>query len=242
MRNSISPSLCRILALTLACAVSAGIAAEKESTDGLTAQQILDKMTTTYATCKSYRDSGVVTNDFGPHSAGDNFPRHVDVKPFRTAFVRPDQFRFEYYDGTPEKLYIVWAKGGEVRRWWYIKTGVEKEPSLDLSLGGATGVSGGSAHTIPALLLPDQVGGAKLLAMIDLTRLPDESLEGTPCFKLQGKYGFGNQPRTVWLEKATFLVRRIAERTGLAKNTTDYRPEVNKDIPAKELELNAPSK
>ena len=241
MSNSISPSLCRILALTLACAVSTGIAAEKESTDSLTAQQILDRMATTYATCKSYRDSGVVTNDFGPHSAGDNFPRHVDVKPFRTAFVRPDQFRFEYDDATPEKPYIVWAKAGEVRTWWYIKPGVENPSSLDVGIAGATGVSSGSAHTIPTLLLPDQITGAKLSAMTDLTRLPDETLDGTPCFKLEGKYGFGNQPRTVWFEKATFLLRRIAGQSGLNKSTTDYRPEVNKEIPVKELEFNAPS-
>jgi outer membrane lipoprotein-sorting protein len=239
MRNSISPSLCRILALTLACAVSTGIAAEKESTDSLTAQQILDKVAATYATCKSYRDSGVVTNDFGPHSAGDNFPRHVDVKPFRTAFVRPDQFRFEHDDGTPEKPYIVWAKGSEVRTWWYIKPGVEKPSSLDEGIAGATGVSSGSAHTIPMLLLPDRLTGAKLSAMTDLTRLPDETLDGTPCFKLEGKYGFGNQPRTVWFEKATFLLRRIAGQSGLNKSTTDYRPEVNNEIPPKELELNA---
>ncbi|MCX6930594.1 MAG: hypothetical protein NT154_46420 [Verrucomicrobia bacterium] len=44
-------------------------------------------MATTYPTCKSYRDSGAVTNVFSP--------QHTDVKPFRTAFVRPDQFRFE---------------------------------------------------------------------------------------------------------------------------------------------------
>jgi hypothetical protein len=242
MCNSLLTSLCRVLTPTLAFAVFTGIAADKESTDELTAQQILDKMATTYATCKSYRDSGVVTNDFGPHSRAENYPRHIDVKPFRTAFERPDRFRFEYDDPTPEKPYIVWAKVGEVRTWWYIKRGVEKLSSLDLGVAGATGVSSGSAHTIPSLLLPDQITGAKLSAMIDLARLPDESLDGTPCFKVQGKYGFGNQPRTVWLEKATFLVRRIAGGTGLAKNTTDYRPEVNKDIPAKELELNAPSK
>jgi outer membrane lipoprotein-sorting protein len=242
MNNSILASVGRILALTLACEVFTGIAAEKESTDSLTAQQILDKVAATYATCKSYRDSGVVTNDFGPHAAGDRFPRHIDVKPFRTAFVRPDQFRFEYDNPTPEKPYIIWAKGGEVRRWWYIKPGVEKLPSLALGVAGATGVSSGSAHTIPALLLPDQITGAKLSAMIDLTRLPDESLDGTPCFKLHGKYGFGNQPTTLWLEKATYLVRRIAQDTGLTKNATVYQPEMNKDIPAKELELNAPSK
>jgi outer membrane lipoprotein-sorting protein len=241
MRNSISRSLCRILALTLACAVSAGIAAEKESTDSLTAQQILDKVAATYATCKSYRDSGVVTNDFGPHSAGDNFPRHVDVKPFRTAFIRPDHFRFEYDDGTPEKPYIVWAKGSDVRTWWHVRPGVETPSSLDLGIAGATGVSSGSAHTIPTLLLPDRITGARLSAMADLTRLPDEGLDATPCFKLQGKYGFGKQPTTLWLEKATYLIRRIAQDTGLNKSTTVYQPEVNKDIPAKELEFNAPS-
>jgi outer membrane lipoprotein-sorting protein len=240
MCNSLLPSLCRVLTPTLVFVVFTGIAADKESTDELTAQQILDKMAITYATCQSYRDSGVVTNDFGPHSAGEHFPRHIDVKPFRTAFVRPDQFRFEYDDATLERPYIVWAKGSEVRTWWYIKPGVEKSSSLDLGIAGATGVSSGSAHTIPMLLLPDRLTGAKLSAMTDLTRLPDESLDGTPCFKLQGKYGFGNQPRAVWFEKATFLLRRIAGQSGLNKSTTDYRPEVNKEIPAKELELGAP--
>jgi hypothetical protein len=162
--------LCRILALTLAGVVFTGIAAEKESTDSLTAQQILDKMATAYATCKSYHDSGVVTNDFGPHTAGDHYPRHVVVKPFRTAFVRPDQFRFEYDDPTPDKAYIVWANADEVRTWWYIKPGVKKPSSLGNGLAGATGVSSGSAHTIPVLLLPDRLTGAKLTAMTDLTR------------------------------------------------------------------------
>ena len=131
MRNSILASSCQVLALMLACVALAGIAADKESTDSLSAQQILDKMATAYATCKSYRDSGVVTNFFNP--------QHIDVKPFRTAFVRPDQFRFEYDDGTPEKPYIVWAKGSEVRTWWYIKPGVESQPSLELGIAGGHG-------------------------------------------------------------------------------------------------------
>lgn len=220
-------------------------APEEKFADGVTAQQILDKMATTYATCKSYRDSGVVTNDFGPHNATDRYPRHIDIKPFRTAFVRPDQFRFEYDDATPDKPYIIWAKGGEVRTWWHVRQqlgqpGVESPPSLDHGVGGATGVSSGSAHTIPVLLLPDQITGARLSAMTDLTRLPDETLHGTPCFKLDGKYGFGHTPTTLWLEKETYLIRRIAEDTGLTKRTTIYWPEVNKEIPANELEFNAP--
>jgi hypothetical protein len=41
-------------------------------------------------------------------------------KPFKTAFVRPDRFRFEYKDScrTPERSgHIVWCKGKEVQTW-----------------------------------------------------------------------------------------------------------------------------
>jgi len=107
MCNSLLASLCRLLPLTLACAVFTGSAADKESTDELTARSILDKTAITYATCKSYHDSGVVTKGFGPHLAGEHFARHIDVKPFRTAFVRSDRFRFEYDNPTPEKPYIL---------------------------------------------------------------------------------------------------------------------------------------
>jgi outer membrane lipoprotein-sorting protein len=227
MSNSILASFCRVFALTLTSGMFTGIAAATEFTDGLTAQQILDKMATTYATCKSYRDSGAVTNFFSP--------QHIDVKPFRTAFVRPDKFRFQYDDRDPEKPYIVWANGDEVRTWWYVKPGVQNPSSLGLGIAGATGVSGGSAHTIPNLLLPDQIGGRSMASLTDLTRLSDDAVDDTPCFKLQGK--FADQPTTLWLEKETYLIRRIAEDTKLTRTTTVYRPEVDKEIPAKELEF-----
>jgi outer membrane lipoprotein-sorting protein len=229
MSNSILASFCRVFALTLTCGLFTGIAAETESTDALTAQQILDKMATTYATCKSYRDSGAVTNVFTP--------QHVDVKPFRTDFVRPDEFRFEYDDPDPEKPYIVWAKGDEVRTWWYVRPGVQTPSSLGLGIAGATGVSGGSAHTIPNLLLPDQIGGRSMASLTDLTRLSDDTVDDTPCFKLQGK--FADRPTTLWLEKGTYLILRIAEDTKLTRTTTVYRPEVDKEIPAEELEFKA---
>jgi hypothetical protein len=74
--------------------------------------------------------------------------------------VRPERFRFEYDDPTPEKPYIVWANAGVIRTWWYVKPGEERQPSLSDAIAGATGVSGGSAHTIPTLLLPDRIGGS----------------------------------------------------------------------------------
>ena len=66
MKRSIWAPFCRVLVLTLARVVFTGNAEELESTDGLTAKQILEKMATIYATCQSYRDSGAVTNFFNP--------------------------------------------------------------------------------------------------------------------------------------------------------------------------------
>jgi hypothetical protein len=99
-----------------------------------------------YAGCKSYRDSGVVKTVYV--EAGRT---RTEMKPFKTAFVRPDQFRFEYTqkrgEGAHEvNRYIVWRRGTDVRTWWDVKPGIEKPASLALALAGATGVSGGSAH------------------------------------------------------------------------------------------------
>jgi outer membrane lipoprotein-sorting protein len=239
--NSILASTLWVFVVWLVSFAMTGIAADKESPDGLTAQQILDKMAMTYGSCRVYRDSGVVTNDFGPRpGSGATYPRHVDIKPFRTAFVRPDRFRFEYDDAVPEKPYIVWKQGDEVRTWWHLRPKADKAESLEYALAGATGVSGGSAHTIPALLMPDSIGGRKLTVMTDLKRQPDETLDGTLCFKLEGK--FAVVPTTLWLDKATFLLVRMVQDTSLTLSTTVYKPQMNTEIPAAELEFNAPEK
>src|SRR5947209_15674711 len=118
----------------------------------MTPDEILGAMAEVYATCPTYRDSGqVVTHFFDP---GSDRPKRTSVRPFETAFVRPDRFRFEYRnrykDDGPWYRHIVWAKGGDVRMWWDVRTGVEYPDSLGMAIAAATGVSGGSAHVVPA--------------------------------------------------------------------------------------------
>src|SRR5437660_3207129 len=114
-------------------------------------EQILAALAEVYAECGSYRDCGQVVTRFV--HLDDNPPRTV-MQPFSTAFVRPHRFRFEYRDEYGR--YIVWANGEAVQTWWDVSPGVEQQESLEMALAGATGVSGGSAHTIPALLMPVQ--------------------------------------------------------------------------------------
>ncbi len=108
------------------------------SRSGPTAETILAQMKQTYANCQTYQDTGVVTTTF-IQSSGN----WIDEKPFLTAFVRPDRFRFEYKEtqSSAEYRYIIWLNGAEVLSWWDVTPGIKTEESLDMAIAGATGVS-----------------------------------------------------------------------------------------------------
>jgi outer membrane lipoprotein-sorting protein len=224
----------------IAGAVVLPVSADEPKPHALKAQDVLDRMAKTHAACKSYHDSGIVKTVFV--QADGN--RTVE-KPFTTAFVRPDRFRFEYKekDGNgPERRYIVWRKGKEVQTWWDGKPGIEKPESFELALAGAAGVSGMSAHTVPALLLPKEVGGRRLTDMTEVKRIDDAKLDKVDCFRIEGK--FGGYPTTLWIDHKKFLVRRIDAQMKFdnfrTETTTTYDPAIDEEIPDKKLEFDPP--
>jgi outer membrane lipoprotein-sorting protein len=242
--------------------------AEESKENALSATDIVRRMAETYKSCKSYQDSGTVTTIFH-HEDGK---QHTSSKPFTTAFVRPDRFRFEFkdsFDGHKWHRYIVWARGKDVRTWWDIRPKMEGPESLALALAGATGVSGGSAHTIPTLLIPDQIGGRGLTELTGLKRLEDADLGDIHCFRVQGRQVIRitraerdehrqkvqkltgkipeeseHGPTVVWIVKATFLVRRIEQKVQFesfrTESTTEYNPLLDTPIGEKQLEFGKP--
>jgi len=193
-----------------------------------------------YTDCKSYRDSGSVKTLFI-----DNGGNRTDEKPFTTAFVRPDRFRFEYKEpqakGRQQMRFIIWSNGKEVETWWDVKPGIDKPESLALALGGAAGVSGNSSLNIPQLLLPDKMGWRRL-ALTNPKRAKDDKLDKAECFRVEGKY-VGN-PITLWIDKKSYLVRRIDEQAKFdnfrTERTTTYDPIIDKEITEKMLEFDPP--
>lgn len=236
MRAVFTASACCLLASMTGLSADA----DEPKPDALKAQDVLDRMAEAYAGCKSYRDTGVVKTVF-VNATGD---RTLE-KPFKTAFVRPDRFRSEYTEkrGGREDRYIVWRNGKEVQTWWDVKPGVEKPASLGLALAGATGVSGGSAHTVPSLLLPNEVGGRRLTALSEAKRAEDTTLDKAECFRVEGKYV--DSHTTLWIDKKTFLVRRIDASKRFAnfttEETTTYAPTINEEIPDGALEFDPPN-
>ncbi|MHC4540369.1 MAG: redoxin family protein [Planctomycetota bacterium] len=241
MQKQIYLTILAVSTATLAIA-AIGIAQQTAETTINSPRELLDKMVHAYSSCKSYKDEGVVATVFFRDGG-----KRTTKRPFTTAFVRPDRFRFEFQRRRREKewnRYIVWRDGDSVRTWWPVRPGIEDKESLARAIAGATGVSGSSAHTIPRLLLPNDVTGGSLATLRDLELLDDEDVDGVLCFKIQGKYA-GDRMRTLWVDKSSFLVRKIF---GSAKfpdfrteTTTTYNPQFNVDVGPDDLKFDPPA-
>lgn len=206
-----------------------------------TAEEILAQMSKIYAGCKTYQDHGIVTIKI--IRSNDEM---IMERPFTTAFIRPSRFRYEYKEKKPysnkEYRYIIWSGGQEVKSWWDINPGIQKKQSLSMALAGATGVSGGSAHTIPALLLPE-VGGCPLTDIRDAKRIDDAIVDNANCFRIEGKYC--GESSIIWIDAKSFLVRFITTEHKFpefrSETKTSYSPIVDGPISEKALEFDPPA-
>jgi hypothetical protein len=205
------------------------------------AEQILARVAAAYASCRSYSDSGVVKDRY-PGLLG-----HTTEKPFRTAFVRPDRFRFQFVETKSliggDYVYVVWRRGDKVLTWWDVKPGVEEARSLGDALSAATGVSGGSAHAIPALLSPKEVGGRNPTDLAQARLLDDATVGTAACYRVEGRYG--GESTTLWIEKGGLLIRRIDRRieipAGSVDETTTYDPVLDGEVTEKMLAFDPPN-
>jgi hypothetical protein len=229
--------------------------------------QILDAVADAYVSCVSYRDSGHVVTRFVHQAAEKDYSSALA---FKTAFVRPNQFRFEF-SSDKGRRYLVWSQGDEVKTWWDVTPGVKEKESLSMALAGATGVSGGSAHTVPALLVPDQVGWVKLTHLADIASVGDQMLGGVTCYRLRGRLAIPwvdstskeeyrqwvfrvtgqfperhvEGPLTLWIDRGTFLIRRIEEYTQYetyrSEEVTTYESAFSVPISEDELRFDPPA-
>ena len=234
-------AFCRELRRWLIYGVAVSLLAQTHGTadepkpDDPAPKQILDRMRKAYADCKTYRDSGVVkvvvVLDTG---------NHMDERPFTTAFVRPDQFRFDYKVKNSRRL--IWSNGKAVHTWQDGEPGIQQPESLQLALAGATGVSGGSAARIPAMLMPDKLKGWGGVHISDAKRIKDGKLEKVECFRVEGKNV--DIPISLWIDKKSYLVRRIDEQEKFdnfrTEQTTTYDPIIDEKITDEMLEFDPP--
>lgn len=195
--------------------------------EDLDAPRILEHMTKVYAECKTYRDSGAVRMVFHP----EGIRKRTESVPFTTAFVRPERFRYECKVRRGEEEFdrcLVWRKVQEVCSWWDVLPGIG-EGSLSSALSRADVVTFGSARAIPDLLLPEEMPGLRVTNLPDAERMQDEEVDGSPCFVIQGRRLA--EELTLWIDQASFLLRRLDSVFDSIETTTTYEPVVDEEIP-----------
>ena len=117
-----------------------------------------------------------------------------------------------------------------------------KLDSLDKAIGAATGVSGGSAITVPAMLLPNEIKWRRAIRFSKPKRIDDGFFNKVSCFKIQDQI-FGHHA-VFWIDKETFLLLKIYREKEFkdfqTQETTTYQPIKNGKVTDLMLEFNPP--
>ncbi len=229
-----------ILAVLLSFTIQNKTTAETLNLDELTANKIMNRMSEVYGNSRSYSDSGVVRIVFIHPDR-----KYTVEKPFTTAFIRPDRFRFEYREKKQyvgEQRFIVHLQGNDVQMYWDVDKELKYE-SLDRAIASAAGVSGGSAIRIPAMLLPSEITWRRAIRFRQPKRLGDDVLDGVDCFRISDVV-LGAIPTTIWIDKKTYLLKKVHSEQEFedfrTQRTTIYAPILNGSVEDNMLEFGPP--
>ena len=210
-------------------------AAYSQQPSQLTAREILDRVISTYTSCRSYSDEGEakITNVVRP--VGGRSAR------FTTAFVRPGGFRFRMEASSSRAESVVW-KDGDGEKFWTVGPG-ESEVPLDDGLARLAFFTGGASLSVPSLLFPDIFMGRTLVDSFDEPKLTGtEKIDGRQAFIIEGKTR--GQIAKLWIDQSSFLILktyRKARGPVLDEEvTTKYKPVVNIELAAEELTFKPP--
>lgn len=185
------------------------------------ARDLLNAVTARYRGLASYADVGHVRRSL---RSGDH------VMPFETARGERGDFRFAFdlphpYPPLRHKVtrHVVGRDGalayGSMTRHGRATT-TERASSFDLAIAGATGISGGAAHTIAQLLFEEVSGWS--FADLKRPRLRGPRfVDGVWCHRVTGLQG--RSPLAIDIGVDDLMVRRIVDRKGEWE-------EVRKDI------------
>ena len=168
---------------------------------------IIEALVDRYRRLHSYRDEGVVLQP-------DSFP---EVR-FKTSFVAPELFRFEFSTAHPfpglRHRVTKHVVGSDGRRAYDFEVRPGRDGVLrivsdvGMAVAGATGISSGAAHTIARLLIPS-VGGLALTDLRDWRADGETVVDGQQCVRLVGIHPRGGAWE-IAVDKALGLLRSVA--------------------------------
>jgi len=163
-------------------------------------QTVLAEMGRIYRGLESYSDSGFEESIFYPGTAESRTRRRT----FKTYFKRPNQFRFEWSDHMG--VNVIWCDGKNAFAKCSYDKQSKQEKSLGMAIAGATGVSGGTAHTVSTLLM-EEVSGRKLTELKNAVYRGVEMVNGEACHYLE----HDDRASQIYISESRLIILKIDE-------------------------------
>ncbi|QJR16205.1 hypothetical protein [Usitatibacter palustris] len=202
------------------------------------ASSLLARVIEKYRLLASYQDTGVVLQPLSPSDAP------IETK-FTTRFRRPHFFRFAFsspHPFPPLAHLITSHCCGLDDAGAYAWMKIYEEPAtlkpvknISIAVASATGISGGSAHTIGALLMPE-VGGLGLDQLKGISFLGEERFEAANCLVIAGS-GWGAEV-SLWIDRESLMIRKVRTKIGAHPPADEIRRniQIDESIPDREFE------
>lgn len=184
----------------IAAILLASAAATTDVAVGQPADLLINRVVARYGGMKFYRDSG---------EAVDPVMAQADKITFKTAFSRPEKFRFEWNEPRLGVRHLVWSDGTDT----YLVSQKAKDPEerrddydLSMALNSAAGASRGASVRLPGILLWGKIDGPTIKD-IRRPKIEREDVIGDrPVWVAAGQYG--DLVLRLFVDKTDFLILR----------------------------------
>jgi len=223
----------------------------------LTAEQIVERMTATYSSAKTYQDTGAVSlvNDINVYKGKQweevlllhDFARTKKIT-FKSYFQRPSRVRFEWIDNQSKvrRYSIVWSDGKNAYSW---RTDYDDNKDLfiwdrESSLKWAIEQETRGSMSVFDILYNALTGSKEYYSFDKMTQarlVREESVSGHLCYVI---FGYINtDPWGLWIDKRSFVLRRYRMRiaTGSFDESvrTGYMPTTLGEVEYRSVRTNA---
>lgn len=174
--------------------------------EDITPSEIFEKVKTAYTSMDTYKSQGTITSNI------DTDGRKISTETsFSIMLKKPNLYLIswtqESSSGMPQSG-AVWSDGAQSYLYIGAMNAYSKVGSDELALGGATGISGGAAFTIPSLFL------SVFKEQLDpFSRLRDPQIEKTEkvgqenCYVISGSSSVSKK-ETLWVSKTSYLIKK----------------------------------
>lgn len=167
--------------------------------------EIFKKVLAAYEAIDTYSDEGTVVQDIEMNGQ----KTHLET-PFTIKLKKPNMYLITWDPKMPmmSQSGAVWSDGTQPYLYMDATKSYSKLNKDEVALGGATGISGGAAHTIPSLFLKVFQGHVSPFSNMSDPKLQDsEQVGGEDCYVIAGGSKISKE-ETFWISKKDFLIRK----------------------------------